>query len=202
MTSSNRRTKWWRTSSASTSQTGCGPAAGSATSTDAMSVNRYQAQTLLHKFYRQAPHLQPKNINGWFWSGSGRFTWIEHRDSRSHLTDRLRSENLSDQCNSSRMEGESMVNHWGISRYEICLDIVVHLSRSHTGYLSQFVSHDVPQPDNAEYLLQRSGVTVEACMAGEYRQLLSAILLTILTVLVLSDWYGDGIEWHDSACYR
>ena len=41
------------------------------------------------------------------------------------------------------------------------------VSRSHTGYLSQFVSHDVPQPDNAEYLLQKSGVTVEACMAGE-----------------------------------
>ena len=26
---------------------------------------------------------------------------------------------------------------------------------SHTGYLSQFVSHPVPQPDNAEYLLHK-----------------------------------------------
>ena len=34
------------------------------------------------------------------------------------------------------------------------------------GFLSQFVSHPVAQPDNAEYLLQKSGVTVEACMAG------------------------------------
>ena len=34
------------------------------------------------------------------------------------------------------------------------------------GYLSQFASHLVPQPDNAEYLIQRTGVTVEACMAG------------------------------------
>ena len=53
-----------------------------------------------------------------------------------------------------------------------------------SGYLSQFVSHDVPQPDNAEYLLHRSGVTVEACLA------------------VLNSWYNDGVEWHDSACYR
>ena len=36
------------------------------------------------------------------------------------------------------------------------------------GFLSQFVSKPVPQPDNAEYLLQKSGVTVEACMAGIY----------------------------------
>ena len=35
-----------------------------------------------------------------------------------------------------------------------------------SGYLSQFASHLVPQPDNAEYLIQRTGVTVEACMAG------------------------------------
>lgn len=36
-----------------------------------------------------------------------------------------------------------------------------------TGFLSQFVSHPVPQPDNAEYLLQKSGVTLEACLAGK-----------------------------------
>ena len=81
----------------------------------------------------------------------------------------LRSENLSDKCDSSGMEGEPMVKHIRTSQKDI-LDICVRVSRSHTGYLSQFVSHDVPQPDNAEYLLQRSGVTVEACMAGEYRQ--------------------------------
>ena len=40
------------------------------------------------------------------------------------------------------------------------------LSLLFLGFLSQFASHLVPQPDNAEYLLQRSGVTVEACLAG------------------------------------
>ena len=29
------------------------------------------------------------------------------------------------------------------------------------------MSHPVPQPDNAEYLLQKSGVTLEACLAGK-----------------------------------
>jgi len=91
-----------------------------------------------------APHLQPKHINGWFWSGSG----------------------VSIPPTNETAPGWKD-NPW-----------------SHTGYLSQFVSHDVPQPDNAEFLLQRSGVTVEACLA------------------VLHDWYNDGIEWHDSACYR
>ena len=49
----------------------------------------------------------------------------------------------------------------------VITSLLFPLCRSHTGYLSQFVSHAVPQPDNAEYLLQKSGVTVEACMAGE-----------------------------------
>ena len=75
----------------------------------------------------QAPHLQPKNIHGWFWSGSGA---------------RIPATNVTAPGWKS--------NPW-----------------SHTGYLSQFASHDVPQPNNAEYLLQRSGVTVEACLAGE-----------------------------------
>ena len=42
----------------------------------------------------------------------------------------------------------------------------------------------VAQPDNAEYLLNPSGVTVEACLS------------------INNDWYNDGIAWHDSACYR
>jgi len=92
----------------------------------------------------EAPHLQPKNINGWFWSGSG----------------------VSIPATNVTPSGWPD-NPW-----------------SHTGYLSQFVSHPVAQPDNAEYLLQRSGVTIEACLA------------------VLSNWYNDGIQWHDSACYR
>lgn len=91
-----------------------------------------------------APHLQPKHINGWFWSGSG---------ARIPPTNQT-SEGWKE-------------NPW-----------------SHTGFLSQFASHLVPQPDNAEYLLQRSGVTVEACLA------------------VQNNWYNDGIEWHDTACYR
>ena len=64
----------------------------------------------------QAPHLQPKHINGWFWSGSG----------SSIPATNVTAPGWTD-------------NPW-----------------SHTGYLSQFVSHDVPQPDNAEYLLHRS----------------------------------------------
>ena len=42
----------------------------------------------------------------------------------------------------------------------------------------------VGQPDNAEYLLKPSQVTVEACLA------------------VHNDWYDDGISWHDVACYH
>jgi len=91
-----------------------------------------------------APHLQPKHINGWFWSGSGV---------------RIPPTN-------------STAPGWKTNPW------------SHTGFLSQFVDHLVPQPDNAEYLLQKSGVTIEACLA------------------VHNDWYSDGVQWHDSACYR
>jgi len=91
-----------------------------------------------------APHLQPRHINGWFWSGSG---------VRIHAT--------------NETAPGWRRNPW-----------------SNTGFLSQFVDHLVPQPDNAEYLLQRSGVTIEACLA------------------VHNDWYGDGVSWHDAACYR
>ena len=73
-----------------------------------------------------APHLQPKHVNGWFWSGSGA---------------RLAPTN-------ETAEGWKD-NPW-----------------SHTGFLSQFTAHPVPQPDNAEYLSQRTPVTVEACLAG------------------------------------
>ena len=41
-----RRTKWWRTLSASTTQTGCGPVAASATSMAAMSVNRVVSEDI------------------------------------------------------------------------------------------------------------------------------------------------------------
>jgi len=92
----------------------------------------------------EAPHLQPKNINGWFWSGSMAVIPPTNETAKGWKQ-----------------------NPW-----------------SHTGYLSQFVSKAVPQPDNAEYLLQKSGVTLEACLA------------------VHNDWYSDGIEWHDAACYR
>ena len=47
-----------------------------------------------------------------------------------------------------------------------------------------FAGSPVAQPDNAEYLLNPSGVTVEACLS------------------INNDWYNDGIAWHDSACYR
>ena len=52
--------------------------------------------------------------------------------------------------------------------------------------LSHWVSgqQTVGQPDNAEYLLKPSQVTVEACLA------------------VHNDWYDDGISWHDVACYH
>jgi len=91
-----------------------------------------------------AAHLQPKHINGWFWSGSGT------RLPPTNTTDKGWRE-----------------NPW-----------------SHTGFLSQFANHLVPQPDNAEYLLQKTGVTVEACLS------------------VQNNWYEDGKEWHDAACYR
>ena len=44
--------------------------------------------------------------------------------------------------------------------------------------------NSVGQPDNAEYLLNPSGVTVEACLS------------------INNDWYHDGIAWHDAACYH
>ena len=78
---------------------------------------------------------------------------------------------------------------------------------SHTGYIGQFlgskdddrvldsstatqmvilyyVPGKVGQPDNAEYLLNPSGVTVEACLS------------------INNDWYDDGVAWHDTACYH
>lgn len=90
------------------------------------------------------PHLKPKHINGWFWSGSGVRISPTNETAQGWRT-----------------------NPW-----------------SNTGFLSQFADHKVPQPDNAEFLLHRSGVTVEACLA------------------VHNDWYGDGVGWHDTACYR
>ena len=50
MTSSYRRTKWWRTLSASTTQTGCGLVAASATSMAVMSVNRVVSEDI--HYYR------------------------------------------------------------------------------------------------------------------------------------------------------
>jgi len=91
-----------------------------------------------------AKHLQPRKINGWFWSGSG---------SRISPTN-------------------STPKGWPRSPW------------SHTGYIGQFLSSPVPQPDNAEYRLNPSGVTVEACLS------------------INNDWYNDGIAWHDSACYH
>lgn len=52
---------------------------------------------------------------------------------------------------------------------------------SHTGHRSQFEDQDVPQPDNAEFLINGS---TEACMA------------------VFNDVYDDGVSWHDVACYH
>ena len=49
------------------------------------------------------------------------------------------------------------------------------------GYIGQFLDgHPVPQPDNAEYLLNKSPVTQEACVS------------------VNNNWYSDGITWHDT----
>ena len=47
-----------------------------------------------------------------------------------------------------------------------------------------FPDHPVPQPDNAEYLLNPSLATVEACLA------------------IHNNWYDDGLTWHDAACFR
>jgi len=92
-----------------------------------------------------AKHLQPKHINGWFWSGSG----VRMAPTNSTPDGWMR-------------------NPW-----------------SHTGYIGQFLSgNSVGQPDNAEYLLNPSGVTVEACLS------------------INNDWYHDGIAWHDAACYH
>ena len=57
---------------------------------------------------------------------------------------------------------------------------------SRTGYIGQFLgsSNAVPQPDNAEYLLNRGPVTQEACLS------------------VNNNWFQDGITWHDTACYH
>ena len=44
--------------------------------------------------------------------------------------------------------------------------------------------HPVAQPDNAEYLLNRSPPTQEACLS------------------VNNNWFQDGITWHDTACYH
>lgn len=90
------------------------------------------------------PHLQPRHINGWFWSGTG----------------------VSIASTNSTPAGWS-ANPW-----------------SRTGFIGQFLAHDVPQPDNAEYLLNPSLATVEACLA------------------INNNWYGDGVAWHDTACYR
>lgn len=92
-----------------------------------------------------APHLQPRHINGWFWSGSGA---------------RIAATN-------------STPKGWPRRPW------------SHTGYIGQFLSgRPVPQPDNAEHLLQKSPVTQEACLS------------------VNNNWYNDGVTWHDTACYR
>merc|ERR1719220_1633136 len=50
-----------------------------------------------------------------------------------------------------------------------------------SGDKTQFVSHNVSQPDNAEFDINGS---VEACMG------------------LLNDIYSDGVKWHDIACYH
>lgn len=57
---------------------------------------------------------------------------------------------------------------------------------SRSGYIGQFLDgeHSVPQPDNAEHLLNKNPVTQEACIS------------------VNNNWYQDGISWHDTACYH
>ncbi len=45
-------------------------------------------------------------------------------------------------------------------------------------------ANPVSQPDNAEYLLNPSLASVEACLA------------------IHNDWFDDGVAWHDAACYR
>jgi len=52
---------------------------------------------------------------------------------------------------------------------------------SYTGHRSQFEERDIPQPDNAEFLINGN---TEACMA------------------IFNDIYEDGVSWHDAACYH
>ena len=90
-----------------------------------------------------APHLQPKHVHGWFWAGSG---------ARMSPTNQTQPG-----------WGENPWSHTG--RVTVTHRQLIHHA---PGFLSQFASHPVPQPDNAEYLLStRTGVTVEACMAGK-----------------------------------
>jgi len=92
-----------------------------------------------------AKHLQPRHINGWFWSGSGKTIAATN----------------------------STPPGWPQTPW------------SRSGYIGQFLDgHPVPQPDNAEYLLNKSPVTQEACVS------------------VNNNWYSDGITWHDTACYH
>lgn len=90
------------------------------------------------------PHLQPKNINGWFWSGSGKTTAISPTNVKPP--------------------------GWPKKPW------------SSTGYFGQFLpENSQPQPDDAEFLL--NGKLHEACLS------------------VNNDWYGDGVSFHDSACF-
>jgi hypothetical protein len=51
-------------------------------------------------------------------------------------------------------------------------------------FLKKSLGNPVGQPDNAEFLMNQSQVTEEACIA------------------VHNNWYEDGISWHDVACYH
>lgn len=91
------------------------------------------------------PHLQPRIINGWFWSGSSKT---------------IASTN-------------STPPGWPSQPW------------SYTGYIGQFLGDNpVPQPDNAEYKLNPSPPTQEACLS------------------INNNWFQDGITWHDTACYH
>ena len=90
------------------------------------------------------PHLLPKNINGWFWAGSGKTTGISPTN--------------------------TIPRGWPAKPW------------SSSGYFGQFLpGGQQPQPDDAEFLL--NGKLHEACLS------------------VNNDWYGDGISFHDSACF-